>query len=65
MSSTESSEDMDERYNELFKKLDKGSDGRIDIKDLTDELKELGMCESYAAVRQLIYSDNFLMFDTL
>lgn len=46
----ESVEDMDERYAELFKKLDKGSDGRIDIKDLTDELKELGMCESYAAV---------------
>lgn len=38
------------RYNELFKKLDKGGDGRIDIKDLTAALKELGMCESYAAV---------------
>lgn len=50
----ESSEDMDERYAELFKKLDKGGDGRIDIKDLTDELKELGMCESYAAVRKLL-----------
>lgn len=46
----ESAEDMEERYTDLFKKLDKGGDGRIDIKDLTSELKELGVCESYAAV---------------
>lgn len=46
----ESQEEMEERYSDLFKKLDKGSDGRIDIKDLTSELKELGVCESYAAV---------------
>lgn len=46
----ESAEDMEERYTDLFKKLDKGGDGRIDIKDLTTELKELGVCESYAAV---------------
>lgn len=46
----ESSEEMEERYTDLFKKLDKGADGRIDIKDLTSELKELGVCESYAEV---------------
>lgn len=47
----ESNEDMEERYSELFNKLDKGRDGRIDIKDLSSALKELGVCESYAAVR--------------
>lgn len=46
----ETFEDSEQRYSELFKKLDKGGDGRIDIKDLTSELKELGVCESYAAV---------------
>lgn len=52
----ESAEDMEERYTDLFKKLDKGGDGRIDIKDLTSELKELGVCESYAAVDNKISS---------
>lgn len=47
----ETLEDMEERYNDLFKKLDKGGDGRIDISDLTTELSRLGVCESYAAVR--------------
>lgn len=46
----ESENETSARYAELFKKLDKGGDGRIDIKDLTAALKELGMCESYAAV---------------
>jgi hypothetical protein len=48
----ETVEMSEERYSDLFKKLDKGGDGRIDISDLTSELKELGVCESYAAVRQ-------------
>lgn len=52
----ESAEDMEERYTDLFKKLDKGGDGRIDIKDLTSELKELGVCESYAAVIKIFQS---------
>lgn len=51
MTPPETAEDMEERYGDLFKKLDKGRDGRIDISDLTSALKELGVCESYAAVR--------------
>lgn len=47
---SESENETSARYTELFKKLDKGGDGRIDIKDLTAALKDLGMCESYAAV---------------
>lgn len=47
---TETLQEVEERYADLFKKLDKGGDGRIDIKDLTSELKELGVCESYAEV---------------
>lgn len=46
----ETLQEVEIRYGELFKKLDKGGDGRIDIKDLTSELKELGVCESYAEV---------------
>lgn len=46
----ETLQEVEERYSELFKKLDKGGDGRIDIKDLSSELKELGVCESYAEV---------------
>lgn len=46
----ETAQEVEERYADLFKKLDKGGDGRIDIKDLTGELKELGVCESYAEV---------------
>lgn len=38
------------RYSDLFKKLDKDGNGKIDIKDLSTELKELGVCESYAQV---------------
>lgn len=40
----ESLEEMDKRYEDLFKKLDKGSSGKIDISDLTSQLKELGVC---------------------
>ena len=47
---SETLQEVEVRYNDLFKKLDKGGDGRIDIKDLTSELKELGVCESYAEV---------------
>lgn len=57
----ETQEDMEERYNDLFKKLDKGGDGRIDIKDLTSELKELGVCESYAAVMKIFHRKFFLL----
>lgn len=46
----ESFEDSEQRYAELFKKLDKGGDGRIDIKDLSSELKDLGVSPSYAEV---------------
>lgn len=47
---TETLQQVEERYADLFKKLDRGGDGRIDIKDLTSELKELGVCVSYAEV---------------
>lgn len=40
----ESAEEMDKRYENLFKKLDKGSTGRVDIVDLTNKLRELGVC---------------------
>lgn len=40
----ESSEEMDKRYENLFKKLDKSSSGRINIVDLTTKLRELGLC---------------------
>lgn len=53
----ESVEASEARYAELFKKLDKGNDGRIDIKDLISSLKESGFCESYAEV-----NENFLIF---
>lgn len=51
----ETFEDSEQRYAELFKKLDKGGDGRIDIKDLSSELKDLGVCPSYAEVRKFSY----------
>lgn len=61
---TESLQEVEERYNELFKKLDKGGDGRIDIKDLTSELKELGVCESYAEVKtSYIYKSEKMEFE--
>lgn len=48
----ETFEDSEQRYADLFKKLDKGGDGRIDIKDLSSELKDLGVSQSYAEVRK-------------
>lgn len=69
----ESNEEMERKYTDLFRKLDRGADGeqtigqeesftlltvrenyffsgRIDINDLTAELREQGMSESYAQV---------------
>lgn len=40
----ESLEEMDKRYEELFKKIDSKSSGKIDISDLTTQLKDLGVC---------------------
>lgn len=40
----------EKRLEELFKRLDKDSNGRIDIHDLSDSLKELGFCNTYAEV---------------
>lgn len=39
-----------EKYKEIFAKLDKDGNGSIDIKDLTQALKEMGVNESYAEV---------------
>lgn len=50
MPQIESAEDSEQRYADLFKKLDKGGDGRIDIKDLSGELASIGVCTSYAEV---------------
>lgn len=54
---TETLQQVEERYADLFKKLDRGGDGRIDIKDLTSELKELGVCVSYAEVIFLVHKN--------
>lgn len=40
----------EQRLEGLFKKLDKDSNGRIDIHDLSEALKELGFCGTYAEV---------------
>lgn len=40
----------EQRLEELFKTLDKDSNGRIDIHDLSEALKELGLCGTYAEV---------------
>ena len=40
----------EQRLEALFKKLDKDSNGRIDIHDLSAALKELGLCGTYAEV---------------
>lgn len=40
----------EERLGELFKTLDKDSNGRIDIHDLSEALKELGLSHQYAEV---------------
>lgn len=42
-----------ERYEKIFKKLDVNSDGRIDIRDLRDEL---GISENYAQVKTSYHS---------
>lgn len=41
----------EERLEKLFNTLDKDGNGRIDIHDLSDALKEAGLCHSYAEVR--------------
>lgn len=42
----------EQRLEELFKKLDKDSNGRIDIHDLSEALKDLGLCGTYAEVSE-------------
>lgn len=44
----------EERLEKLFNTLDKDGNGRIDIHDLSDALKEAGLCHSYAEVRNLL-----------
>lgn len=40
----------EERLEKLFKKLDRDANGRIDIHDLSEALREVGMCHTYAKV---------------
>lgn len=40
----------EERLERLFKKLDRDANGRIDIHDLSEALREVGMCHTYAKV---------------
>lgn len=40
----------EERLERLFKKLDRDNNGRIDIHDLSEALREVGMCHTYAEV---------------
>lgn len=40
----------EQRLEDLFNKLDKDSNGRIDIHDLSEALKDLGLCGTYAEV---------------
>lgn len=42
----------EQRLEELFKSLDKDSNGRIDIHDLSEALKEFGLSSQYAEVRR-------------
>lgn len=46
----ESDLEMDERLANIFKKLDRNGNGRIDIQDLTAALKGFGMSTQYAEV---------------
>lgn len=51
----------EQRLEELFKKLDKDRNGRIDIHDLSEALKDLGLSHQYAEVWTHItftYSEN-------
>lgn len=43
-------ESDEERLTKLFKRLDRDSNGKIDIFDLSAALKEFGVCETYAQV---------------
>jgi hypothetical protein len=46
----ESSKEEEERLANMFRKLDKDGDGKIDIHDLSAALKRLGMSDHYAEV---------------
>lgn len=41
----------EERLEKLFKELDRDGNGRIDIHDLSESLKENGLCHTYAEVK--------------
>lgn len=55
--------EMDERLANIFKKLDRNGNGRIDIQDLTAALKGFGMSEQYAevSVDTIIITNFFVM----
>lgn len=40
----------EERLGKIFKELDRDGNGRIDIHDLSESLKENGLCHTYAEV---------------
>lgn len=47
---TKTNAEDDKRLEEVFRKLDKNSDGKIDIHDLAGALKDSGLSEQYAQV---------------
>lgn len=46
----ESERETEKRLENIFKKLDRNGNGRIDIQELTASLKDLGMAHQYAEV---------------
>lgn len=44
----------EERYAALFRALDKDGNGRIDIFDLSEAIKEFGLSDHYAEVHVLL-----------
>lgn len=46
----ETDSEIEERLANIFKRLDKNGNGRIDIQELTTALKDSGMSQKYAEV---------------
>lgn len=52
--------EIDERLANIFNRLDRNRNGRIDIQDLTSALKGVGMSQQYAEVKEVKLSHDYL-----